>query len=241
MRTKYAIWTAVVALAWAGTASAVTVPFTEEFASNVSGWENNVSNPLTWVASGGPDGSSYASGSFDFTGFVAPFPGAGPIVFRAHDSDDASGDAFVGNWTTAGVAAVTAWVRHDAEDDAGNPVELTWVLRIATGANFPGAAFTPSSTLTSPGGWTKITFWIDPNLDCSPESFSPSYTCADALTTVANFQLGVDAPQALIDDGRVVAFDVDRVRLVAEPAALAWSALGLAGLASAGRRCLDRG
>jgi hypothetical protein len=227
---------AAVALAWAGTASAVTIPFTEEFASNVSGWENNVSNPLTWVASGGPDGSSYATGSFDFTAFVAPFPGAGPIVFRAHDSDNASGDAFVGNWNTAGVAAITAWVRHGAEDDEGNPVNLSWVLRVATGANFPGAAFSPTSTLTTPGGWQKITFVIDPTSpECTPESFVPTYTCTDALNTVANFQLGVTAPQALIDDQVVVQFDVDRVRIVPEPVALAWGALGLAGLGRAGR------
>jgi hypothetical protein len=36
----------------------LTVPFTEEFASGVSGWENTNSNPLTAVGSGGADGSS---------------------------------------------------------------------------------------------------------------------------------------------------------------------------------------
>ena len=105
MKTTRSISIAAVALACAGTASAVTIGFTEEFASNVSGWEDNVSNPLAFVASGGPDGSSHASGSFDFTGFVAPFPGAGPIVFRAHDSDNASGDAFVGDLAVMGIEA----------------------------------------------------------------------------------------------------------------------------------------
>ena len=31
----------------AGAASALTVPFTEDFTSTVSGWENAVNNPLT--------------------------------------------------------------------------------------------------------------------------------------------------------------------------------------------------
>ena len=42
-------WALALALA-AAPAGAVTVPFTEDFASNASGWLNAVSGPLTWNA-----------------------------------------------------------------------------------------------------------------------------------------------------------------------------------------------
>jgi len=222
---------AMVAALWAAPAGAVTVPFTEDFASDVAGWEDNVNDPLTFVASGGPDGSSFARGGFDFTDFVAPFPGAGPIVFRAQDEDNASGGAFIGDWIAAGVSQVRAFVRHDA------PVDLTWILRIATSSNFPGAVFTPSGTTVSGGAWTELVFDIDPNSpDCTAESFDPSFTCADALETVGHFQLGTDAPQALIDGDVTVTFDVDKASLVPEPGTALLLASGLMGLAACGRR-----
>ena len=66
-----------------GTASALTVPFTEDFASNVAGWRDNASNALTFASTGGPDGGSYASGQFNYLGFVSPF-GGGPVTFRGN-------------------------------------------------------------------------------------------------------------------------------------------------------------
>jgi hypothetical protein len=208
------LWTtcaAALAAAAAGAAGAVSLPFTEEFPTSVSGWEDNANFPLDYSPGGGPGGGSHASAVFDYTGFVAPFPGAGPIVMRAQDEDNASGGAFIGNWNTASVTEVRAFVRHDA------PVPLSWILRIATSANFPGAAFDPPDTTVEPGVWTEIVFDVTADSpDCIPESFVPTYTCADALATVAHLQLGVDAPQELIDDGVVVTFDVDRVRLLGD-------------------------
>jgi hypothetical protein len=210
-------WTttlAALAIGWAGAAGAVTVPFTENFAGGVAGWEDNANDDLDFVAAGGPDGSSYASGGIDFTGFVPPFPGAGPIVLRAHDEDGASGGAFVGSWNTAGVTQVRAFVRHDA------PVPLSWVLRVATTANFPGAVFTPAGTTVAPDSWQEIVFDVDPaSPDCTPETGNPSFTCEDALDVVAHFQLGVDAPEAVIEDEVFVTVDVDRVRLLSSDCA----------------------
>ena len=200
-------------LAWAGAAGALTVPFEEGFGGGVAGWEDNANDPLDPVPSGGPDGSSYASGGIDFTGFTPPFPGAGPIVFRAHDEDGASGGAFIGDWNGPPVTQVRAFVRHDA------PVALTWVLRVATSANFPGAVFTPAGATVPPDTWQEVTFTVDPaSPDCTPEGVG-SFTCEDALAVVGHFQLGTDAPQALIDDEVFVTVDVDRVRLLSSDCA----------------------
>jgi hypothetical protein len=107
------------------------------------------------------------------------------------------------------VTQVRAFVRHDA------PVPLSWVLRVATTANFPGAVFTPPGTTVAPDSWQEIVFTIDPaSPDCTPESGNPSFTCEDALDVVAHFQLGVDAPEEVIEDEVFVTVDVDRVRLL---------------------------
>ena len=119
-------------------ARAVEVPFVEDFPADAAGWLDFASMPLAWQASGGPDGSSYASGELSYFGFESPF-GGGPVVFRANDSTDASGDGFVGDWTAAGVTHVRAWVRHDTGED------LTFYIRIATPFNFPGAVIGPKA------------------------------------------------------------------------------------------------
>src|SRR5690606_7835694 len=82
MRSNLALAAALAALFGAGSASALTLPFTEDFASDVSGWEDAGNAPLTWNEAGGPDGSSYASTTFSYLGFENPF-GGGPVIFRA--------------------------------------------------------------------------------------------------------------------------------------------------------------
>ena len=100
---SFALGAALVASA--SSASALTVPYTEEFPSNVAGWINTANEALTFQAAGGPDGSSHASTTLNYFGFSNPF-GGGPVVFRAHDNVNASGDAYVGNWLTGGVQLV---------------------------------------------------------------------------------------------------------------------------------------
>lgn len=207
-------------------ARAVTVPFTESFDSGVAGWENNTNNPLAFTATGGSDGGGFATGTYNFNGFVPGPGGSGPIVLRASAADNASGGAFLGNWLTAGVGSVTAMVRHNA------PEAMTYFLRLATVANSPAGAF--QSTLNVEANvWTQITF---PMASCTDAG--PPGACNTALVAVGNFQIGTNAPVGLLDDNVAYAFDIDQVTLnpIPEPGTALLFGLGLAGLAAAGRR-----
>ena len=207
-------------------ASALTVPFTEHFATNVSGWENFAGAPLTWVASGGPDGSSYAATSFNFFGYTNSF-GSGPVLFRANDSDNASGDAFVGNWLAAGVGTLSVWVYHDTPEDLG------FFLRVATPTPGMGAVLS-NPTLVAPETWTQLFFTIttDPSV-CTPEAFP----CSAVLPGVVNLQLGTTFPPAgltSLDQSFVLAIDQVST-VVPEPGTGLLVGAGLAGLAALGR------
>ena len=219
---------ALACLVAAAPASAQTVPFTEDFDVDVAGWTDNPGFLLFFESSAGPDGSSSAYGEFDFTDFVEPFPGAGPIVLRAHDENMASGGHFEGDWGAAGVAELRVWVRHDA------PVDMAWILRIANTFNFPAAAFDAVDPVVPPNTWTQLVFEVDADSPyCTPESTNPAFSCGNALANVAHVQLGTDAPAVLIDDGVLVRFDVDQVSLVPvpEPGQAAMWLAGLGGLA----------
>ncbi len=211
-----------------GTASALTVPFTEEFATTVSNWRNsNNSELLTFVASGGPDGSSYASGQINYFGFSNPF-GGGATVFRGQQSGGASGGAFVGNWLAGGVHEVSIWVRQNTTEN------LTFFLRIATAGNFPGATYN-SSTVVVPNTWTLVTFATDPASPCFPEFPPPGGTCADALAIVGNVQFGTNVPASLAALDQSFTLDLDKVS-IPEPGTLLLLASGLLGFAGISRR-----
>jgi hypothetical protein len=209
----------------AGKASALTVPFTEDFAANVSGWEDNVSDPLAWALTGGPQGDSFASTVFSWFGFESQF-GGGPVLFRAHDNDDASGDAYVGDWLAGGVGMVSAMVYHEA------PVNLNFFVRVSTRFNFPGAVM--QNTLSvEPFKWTYVYWIMDPN---SPLCIEETVSCATALANVGNLQIGTDAPASLVDDENAYFVGVDRVRVVPEPSESVLLGSGLIGLFLLGRR-----
>jgi len=207
-------------------ASALSVPYTEEFAAGVAGWEGSSGDPLVFEGSGGPDSSSHASTSFNYFGYSSPF-GAGPVLFRANDSDGASGDAFVGDWIAGGVQQLSVWVFHDT------PESLSFYLRVAVPTNFPGAVIA-NPTLVAPNTWTELVFPIDPGSSlCTGETI----TCAQALASVGNLQFGTSAPAALaaLDESHHLAIDRVAISNVPEPATGSLLALGVVGLAAASR------
>lgn len=229
-KMRILLWSGMLGAFAVDAASAATVPFTESFDSGVSGWENSVNFPLAWTATGGSDGGGYASGTFNFNGYVPGFGGSGPIVLRASAADNASGGAFLGNWLTDGVASVSFMVRHDA------PEAMDFYLRIATAANSPAGAFFASQSVAA-NVWTLVTFPILP-LASNCTDAGPPGACTTALSNVGNFQIGTSAPAGLLDDDVAYTFDIDQVSLnpIPEPGTALLMGLGLAGLAAAGRR-----
>jgi hypothetical protein len=213
----------------AGAASALTVPFTEDFTSGVAGWRNGANtSDLSHVASGGPDGGAYASGTFNYFGFVPPFPGAGPVTFRGQDEFSFSGLSFVGDWIAGGVEELSVWVRQNTSET------LTYFLRVASSFNFPGAVIV-NTTPVLPNVWTQLTFAIDPS---SPLCFGEGVSCAAALADVDHVQFGTSAPAALTGLDQAFTLDIDKISIstVPEPATALLFASALAGIGWIGTR-----
>ncbi|MCH2170256.1 hypothetical protein MK489_05700 [Myxococcota bacterium] len=203
-------------------ASSVTVPFTEGFASDVANWTDNEGNPLTFNSAGGPDGGSYASSEFNYYEYFSPF-GGGPVVLRASGLSNASGGAFIGNWSASGVTEVTAKVRHNS------PVDLNFYMRVAASpSNYPGAIY-PSMMSVAPNTWTDLSYSI------AGVCIDEGVPCASVLANVGNLQFGTDAPAALLDDDVVYSIDIDLVSIVPEPGTASLMFMGFMGLAKFGR------
>jgi hypothetical protein len=208
--TRSFVWLAVMsAMSFLQTSAfALTVPFTENFTSDSANWYNATGvSPLGWQSSGGPDGSGYASGIFNFVNSGANDT---PALLRAQDEFNSSGNAFVGNWNAAGVTTFTAYVRHDAG------IPLSYFVRFATPANFPGAAGVVSTPVQS-GVWTQITIPISPGtlIVEGPPSFYNS-----VFTNMGHVQIGVDITESMAGVDQIITFDVDQAQIVPEPAAM---------------------
>lgn len=193
---------------------AAVVPFTEDFAHDSANWRDAVGlSDLGWQATGGPDGGSYAFGTFNF---VHSNENDTPAILRAQDEWNSSNNAFVGDWLADGVTQFSMMVRHDA------PVPLTFFTRFASPANFPGAAgvaFVP----VMPNTWTQVSFDIDPN---NPAIVTEGVPFQDVFSNIGHVQIGVMVPADLAGLDQVFTFDVDKVSIVPEPATLALLALG---------------
>lgn len=217
MRARLLGFAAVLALA--APAGAVTIGFVEDFAVDASGWAGASLAPLTWVASGGPDGGSYVS----FTGLAINDPGT--IEFRTNGVA-ASGGNFAGSWLSPGVSVLSAQVLHDA------PSPVNVFFRITTGSNSPAIiGIVPIPVL--PNTWTQVSLVLYPsNPLIIPEGPPSLYNTV--LSNVTNVQVGFAVPAAL--DGNTYTWGLDKVQIVPEPATAGMLAGGLALLAAGGRR-----
>ncbi|MBL8758064.1 MAG: hypothetical protein JNK35_06505 [Phycisphaerae bacterium] len=208
----------------AAPALALIVPFTETFASPAANWSSALAfTPLTYPASGGPDGSGYASRSLSFANLAS---GEQPLIFRGQSNFNSSGNAFVGNWITGGggggVTEFSFSVRHDAPE----PVDFFARFAPAAGPGivalqFPGA---------QPGVWTTYTVAINPS---APFIYEGT-TFAGVFANLARVQVGIIVSDTLAGQTPDFTFDIDNVSIVPAPGAAAL--IGLLALAGLRRR-----
>ncbi len=197
-------------------AEALQVPFSEEFIADSANWYDSSSiSPVGWAMSGGPDGSSYATTTFNF---VSSSSGATPALFRAQDKWNTSGGAFQGDWITGDVQRFTAFVRHDAG------IPLSFFVRFSDPANFPGVVSVISSPIPS-GEWRYIKVSIpDPDF-----VYEGPFGFNDVFDNIGHVQIGVIAPESLIGIDQNVTFDLDSVTILNNvPAVSTWGLLALA-------------
>jgi hypothetical protein len=197
-------------------ATALIVPFTEDFTSGASNWLNGASAAPTWSATGGVDDGGYLSapGAISAGGF-------GTIVFRGNAAADASGDAFVGNWLTGGVSTFSAFVRHDA------PVALNFYARLDAGA---GRAASSLDFSVPVGGWFQLNI---PITEASFQSYGAAGTGTAAFNSVfsgiQNVQIALSTSQDPSTAGQTYNVSLDRVATVPEPHTLSMLTLAALG------------
>lgn len=209
----------MIGTAWmASTAGAAVVPFTEDFAADNADWKDAANTDLAFVAAGGPDASSYVSGSFNFQ---SQADGDTPVLLRGQDGFDSSSDAFVGNWIAEGITEFSAYVRHSA------PFPLNFFTRFVSAANFPGGValdFVP----VLPNTWTKVTFDVTAT---SPQFVTfETANHAAVFSNIGNVQLGVSVPAALAGSAIPITFDLDQPTITPEPASVGLMSVGVLGM-----------
>ena len=205
-RLSCVVLAAAVVSVFSPAASAVLVPFVEDFATGSANWRDSAGTAdLNWFAAGGIDNGSYASTTYNFANAVA---GDTPALMRAHASYNSSNGALVGDWLDAGVSAFSFAVRHNAG------VPLTFFARIATPMNFPAVAAVAFAPVQS-DVWTTITFTIEPDNPAFVFEGPPAFSTI--FSNVGNIQIGVMVPDQLAGVDQTFSFDIDRVTLVPAP------------------------
>lgn len=190
--------------------------FIEQFDADAANWRNsNGSATLAWLSAGGPDGSGFARSTYNLAGTtVGGFP---PTVIRAHASYPSSAGGYVGNWITAGATIFQFDIRHDLAE----AISLTG--RFATTTNNPGASAV-STTVIQPNVWTTVIFNL---AEGSPDIVSlGGGTYAGIFSNLGNIQLGFNVPTALAGQNVNANFDIDNVRVLPTPGALALLSMG---------------
>lgn len=199
----------------AQTAQALNVPFTEHFASNSANWRDASGTAVVgWSSNGGPDGSGYATTSFNFS---TSGPGSTPAVFRNQEEFNSSGLAFQGDWVAGDVRQFGAYVRHNAG------MNLNFFVRFADPANFPGAAAVISTPVPS-GQWTHISV----PMIASRFVFEGPFGFNDVFDNLGHIQIGVVTPPALENANVTVGFDLDQPMIVnSVPAISEWGVVAM--------------
>jgi hypothetical protein len=202
-------------------ASALSVPYTENFDADSANWRaNNSTIALGWTSGGGPEASSYATTDFNFLNSGS---GSTPTIFRNQDEFNSSGLNFQGNWVTGDVVQLSFYVRHNAG------VNMTFFVRFADPANFPGAAVILSPPVPS-GTWTQLTV----NLDTASFIYEGPFTYNDVFDNIGHIQIGVSTPQSLVNQNQTATFDIDRPSIAGPAPVPTVSEWGLVAMALTG-------
>jgi len=231
------------AAASAGSRSEAAFPFLEDFTTGTANWKNNSGGDVTAVPSGGPSGDPYISQSHKLPAYTAPTPPnfipVAPVVIRAEATAfNSSNSAFAGNWLTAGIREVTAFVRHNA------PVPLEFNMRFASPTNNPGASY--GAPAIAPNVWTKVTIDVtptSPQLISYGSAGSQPNPHATVFANIGRLQLSAVVPVGFTGNEDPVTFDLDRVTIsVPEPATLglACGCLGMLTMAARRRQTFRR-
>jgi hypothetical protein len=199
-------------------AQALIVPFTEEFSGNASGWLTGTSQSPTWNSTGGADGGSYISAEATMTP-----TGFGAALFRGNATSDASGDAFVGNWLSAGVTLFSAFIRHNAEQ----PLDIFARLDAGSGRAASSVGFTVPTNQ-----WFPISLPIVDSTTSFQSYGQPPTGFSIVFTNIQNVQFFA-SPSSPAGTFR---FDLDKVSVVPEPGTLGLLGLAVALLVYAGAR-----
>jgi hypothetical protein len=204
-----------------------TVPYTENFTTDTANWRDTNSAAATYVASGGPDGSSYISS----TASAFFLDDADPVVvFRGQQGFNSSANAFTGDWIASGIDQFSVWVKHDA------PQPLDFFVRFATAGNFPGTA-ADKGVLIAPNTWTQLSYEIAPshvNEYLFPEGPSSFYT--STFSAVGNIQVGYSVPAGFGSLNQSFTFSLDQPSINTPEPASAFLAMSFAAIAFMRRR-----
>lgn len=175
--------------------------FSETFSASAANWRcSDTITPLTWMSGGGPGGAGDAYASFTNASFVGAADGGLRVMVRGHDSYNSSGDAFVGNWLTSGVAKFSIAVRHSIG------TSVTFGVRFASAANFPGGvAETPVAV--PPGEWATIVVPITSNNPGFVSFEGSSFT--GVFANIGNVQVSVYVPPGYGGQAGPFVVDVD--------------------------------
>ena len=219
MKVRFSLAAFCCLVATGSHATALIVPFTEDFSAGTANWLDGSSLSPTWSATGGVDdgGRISAPGAISTGGF-------GTIVFRGNAAADASGDAFVGDWLSSGVSSFSAFVSHDA------PVALNFYARLDAGS---GRAASSIDFSVAPGAWFRLNL---PIAESSFQSYGAAGTGPAAFNSVfsgiLNVQIALSSAQDPDTAGNTYNVSLDKVAVVPEPVVSSLLALAFCGWAA---------